>query len=122
MVRGLTWKLEFLASITENYIIPVSYATLTTLSRIIRASSKRPMADKRHDANSLRKRLADGATEAIITPTLLRRIPIPMTSPVRSAPQDRRLKEWRRIATWFDRLAVNFASTVAIAPTIIGWT
>jgi len=27
-----------LASITENYILPVSYATLTTLSRIIRAS------------------------------------------------------------------------------------
>ena len=33
-----------------------------------------------------------------------------------------KLKDWRRIATRYDKLAINFASAVAIAATIIWWT
>ena len=33
-----------------------------------------------------------------------------------------RLKDWRRIATRYDKLAMNFAAAVAIAATIIWWT
>jgi putative transposase len=33
-----------------------------------------------------------------------------------------RLKDWRRIATRYDKLAANFASAVAIAAAIIWWT
>jgi len=33
-----------------------------------------------------------------------------------------RLKDWRRIATRYDKLASNFAAAVAIAATIIWWT
>jgi len=33
-----------------------------------------------------------------------------------------RLKDWRRFATRSDKLAADFASAVAIAATIIGWT
>lgn len=33
-----------------------------------------------------------------------------------------RLKDWRRIATRYDKLAINFASAVAIAAIIIWWT
>lgn len=33
-----------------------------------------------------------------------------------------RLKDWRRIATRYDKLAANFASAVAIAAVIIWWT
>lgn len=33
-----------------------------------------------------------------------------------------RLKDWRRIATRYDKLARNFASAVALAATIIWWT
>jgi transposase len=33
-----------------------------------------------------------------------------------------RLKDWRRIATRYDKLARNFASTVALAAIIIWWT
>ena len=33
-----------------------------------------------------------------------------------------RLKDWRRIATRYDKLAINFASAVAIAAVIIWWT
>lgn len=32
-----------------------------------------------------------------------------------------RLKDWRRIATRYDKLAKNFASAVALAATIIWW-
>jgi putative transposase len=32
-----------------------------------------------------------------------------------------RLKDWRRIATRYDKLAANFASAVAIAAIIIWW-
>ena len=33
-----------------------------------------------------------------------------------------RLKDWRRIAPRYDKLARNFVSAVALAATIIGWT
>jgi transposase len=33
-----------------------------------------------------------------------------------------RIKDWRRIATRYDKLARNFAAAVAIAATIIWWT
>ena len=33
-----------------------------------------------------------------------------------------RLKDWRRIHTRYDKLAANFASAVAIAAILIGWT
>jgi putative transposase len=33
-----------------------------------------------------------------------------------------RLKDWRRVATRYDKLAANFAATVAIAACIIWWT
>ena len=33
-----------------------------------------------------------------------------------------RLKDWRRIATSYDKLAINFASAVAIAAVVIWWT
>lgn len=33
-----------------------------------------------------------------------------------------RLKDWRRIATRYDKLARNFLSAVSLAATIIWWT
>jgi putative transposase len=33
-----------------------------------------------------------------------------------------RLKDWRRIATRYDKLATNFAAAVAIAAVVIWWT
>ncbi len=33
-----------------------------------------------------------------------------------------RLKDWRRIATRYDKLAINFESSVAIAAVILWWT
>ena len=88
---------------------------------------ERLLADKGYDANSLRKRLADSATEAVIPSTRSRKTPIPYDA---EAYRERnriertfcRLKDRRRIATRYHKLAANFASAVAIAATIIWWT
>ena len=87
----------------------------------------RLLADKGYDANSLRDRLAATETEAVIPSTRSRKTPIPYDA---EAYRDRnrierafcRLKDWRRIATRYDKLAINFASAVAIAAVIIWWT
>lgn len=87
----------------------------------------RLLADKGYDANSLRARLASTETEAVIPSTKSRKAPIPYDV---EAYRDRnrierafcRLKDWRRIATRYDKLAINFASAVAIAAVIIWWT
>lgn len=87
----------------------------------------RLLADKGYDANSLRKRLAATKTEAVIPSTRSRKTPIPHDT---EAYRDRnlierafcRLKDWRRVATRYDKLAINFASAVAIAAIIIWWT
>lgn len=87
----------------------------------------RLLADKGYDANSLRARLAATETEAVIPSTRSRIKPIPYDA---EAYRDRnlierafgRLKDWRRIATRYDKLAINFASAVAIAAVIIWWT
>ena len=87
----------------------------------------RLLADKGYDANSLRSRLAATKTEAVIPSTRSRKAPIPYDA---EAYRNRnlierafcRLKDWRRIATRYDRLAINFASAVAIAAIIIWWT
>ena len=76
----------------------------------------RLLADKGYEANSLRDRLAASKTEAVIPSTRSRKTPIPYDA---EAYRGRnlierafcRLKDWRRIATRYDRLARNFASS-----------
>lgn len=86
----------------------------------------RLLADKGYDANSLRERLAATRTTVVVPSTRSRKAPIPYDA---EAYQNRnlierafcRLKDWRRIATRYDKLAINFASAVAIAATVIWW-
>ena len=87
----------------------------------------RPLADKGYDARSLRVRLAATQTEAVIPSTRSRKIPIPYDAEAYVARNliERafcRLKDWRRIATRYDKLAINFESAVAIAAVILWWT
>lgn len=87
----------------------------------------RLLADKGYDANSLRQRLATTKTEAVIPSTRSRKIPIPydVEAYVGRNLIERafcRLKDWRRIATRYDKLARNFESAIAIAATILWWT
>lgn len=87
---------------------------------------RRLLADKGHDGNSLRARLAATRTEAVIPSTRSRRRTIPHDAATYAGRNliERafcRRKDWRRIATRYDKLAVNFASAVAIAAIILWW-
>ena len=86
----------------------------------------RLIADKGYDANSLRRLLADQEAEAVIPSTASRKRPIPYDL---VAYRQRnliermfgRLKDFRRIATRYDKLARNFLAGVMLAAAIIWW-
>ena len=87
---------------------------------------RRLLADKAYDANHLRKLLAERGAEAVIPSTTSRRTPIPYDE---IAYKDRnrvermwcRLKDFRRVATRYDKLARNYLSGVFIAATCAYW-
>jgi len=89
--------------------------------------AQRLIADKGYDANSLRGTLGAQGTEAVIPSTASRKRAIPYDA---VAYRDRNmierafcsLKDYRRIATRYDKLARNFLSAVAIAAVILWWT
>jgi transposase len=88
---------------------------------------RRLIADKGYDANHLRAALAQQQTEAVIPSTRSRKHPIPYdTNTCRERNRIERafcsLKDFRRIATRYDKLARNFLSAVAIAAAILWWT
>jgi transposase len=89
------------------------------------AKPKRLLADKAYDADSLRRWLKNRKIRA--ASTAARRTPYPLD---RAAYKRRnviermfcKLKNWRRIATRYDRLARNYLSSLALAAIIIVWT
>jgi transposase len=86
----------------------------------------RLIADKAYDTNRLRSLLAERGVEAVI-PSIARRKPL--------IPHDRnayrqrnliermfaRLKDFRRVATRYDKLARNFLAGTMIAAALIWW-
>lgn len=86
----------------------------------------RLMADKAYDANALRDLLARHGVEAVIPSTTSRRAPIPYD---RDAYRQRnriermfcRLKDFRRVATRYDKLARNYAAAVHLAAIAAFW-
>ena len=88
---------------------------------------RRLLADKGYDANSLRNMLAGKGCEAVIPSTRSRKRPIPYDAVAYRARNmiERafcRLKDFRRIATRYDKLAQNFMSAIAIAAVILWWS
>jgi transposase len=91
------------------------------------AKPKRLLADKAYDADSLRRWLKQRKIRAAIPSTASRRTPYPLD---RAAYKRRnviermfcRLKNWRRVATRYDRLARNYLSGLALAAIIVAWT
>ena len=87
---------------------------------------RRLIADRGYDANHLRQFLADQQAEAVIPSTTSRRKPIPYDV---AAYRERnriermwcRIKDWRRIATRYDKLARNYLSGAFIAAAISCW-
>ena len=87
----------------------------------------RLIADRGYDTNAIRAAIAAQGAQVVIPSTTSRRAPI---SYDRNAYKARnlierlwcRLKDWRRIATRYDKLARNFLAAALIAATIIYWS
>jgi transposase len=85
------------------------------------------VADMGYDSDALRQLLIDRGTLPVIpnNPTRKRLHPFDAeTYKLRNLIEraNGRLKDWRRIATRYDKLARNFAAAVALAAIIIWWT
>ncbi len=88
---------------------------------------KRLIADKAHDAMTLRRWLKRRRIRAVIPSLATRTFPVPLD---RKAHRPRnliermggRLKTWRRIATRYDRLARNHLSGLALVSAVVAWT
>ncbi len=84
------------------------------------ASTHRPIADKTYDADRLRRWLGERGVEAVIPGRASRDVAYPLN---RAAYSRRNIIErmfgklgnWKRIATRYDRLAVNYLAAVALA-------
>jgi len=87
---------------------------------------ERLIADRGYDSNAIRELIAARGAEAVIPPSSNR---------VRQIPYDRRayrtrnlverlwcrLKDWRRVATRYDRCPTALFSAIALAATVIFW-
>ena len=84
------------------------------------------IADKGYDANALRKRLKAEGAAVVIPGRSNRKVPVDYAA-VRYKGRWRieaafcRLKDFRRIATRYDKLARNFLSAVALATLVAFW-
>ncbi len=91
------------------------------------ARPKRLIADKAYDVDSLRRWLKARRINAVIPSTATRTVPYSLD---RGAYRRRNLverlfcclKNWRRIATRYDRLAQNYLSAVALVAVSSEWT
>ena len=90
------------------------------------AGRKRLIADKAYDADRLRDFLGRQGIEAVIPGRAARNVVYPLN---RAAYRRRNiiermfgwLKNWKRIATRYDRLAVNFLAAIALVATVTQW-
>jgi transposase len=86
----------------------------------------RLIADRGYDTNAIRAAIAAQGAHIVIPSTTSRRAPIPYDRDAYKARNlvERlwcRLKDWRRIATRYDKLAANYLSGALIAATLTYW-
>ena len=84
------------------------------------------VADKGYDSNDLRAWLAERGTKAVIPPKRHRRVKLDCDAIIykqRNVVERMfcRFKDWRRVATRYDRKIKTFMATIAIAATVIWW-
>jgi transposase len=84
------------------------------------------VADKGYDSNDLRQWLAERGTKAVIPPKRHRKVKLDCDAAIYKQRNiiERmfcRFKDWRRVATRFDRKLKTFMATIAIAATVIWW-
>lgn len=90
------------------------------------SAPKRLLADKAYDAEHFRNYLAGRDIEAVIPSTASRTVPYPLDEIAykRRNIVERffcKLKNWRRVATRYDRLARNYMAAIALAAIVIEW-
>ena len=131
--HGQTTKVHLLADVLGRpavvHLTPGNAGDVRTAPEVLAAVPgrlKRLIADRGYDANHLRSDLKAAGTTPIIPGTRSRKRPIRHD---KRRYRDRwrieatfcRLKDFRRIATRYDKLAANFASAVALAAVIAFW-
>jgi putative transposase len=84
-------------------------------------------ADAAYDSDGLRRFLKERGTVPVIpnNPTRKRHHPFDEVAYRQRNLIERmfcRLKDWRRIATRYDKLAANFAAAIMLAAVVIWWT
>jgi putative transposase len=85
------------------------------------------LADTAFDSDGFRAFLSDRGTQPVIPPNPTRKN-VPSFDPrlykARNVIERAfcRMKDWRRIATRYDKLARNFRATVVLAAILIWWT
>lgn len=109
--------------LTPGNVADISVAA-TLLDGI--APPRRLLADKAYDADHLRQPLEAQGTEVVIPSNRTRRRPYPLNRPAyrRRNLIERmfcRMKDFRRFATRYDRLARNFLSAIALIATACFW-
>jgi transposase len=87
---------------------------------------ERLIADRGYDSNAIRALIAQRGAQTVIPSTTSRRAPIPYDKHayrLRNLVERLwcRLKDWRRIATRYDKLAANYLSGALIAASITYW-
>ena len=109
-------------------LTPGNIADITMAIPLLQTVSppKRLIADKAYDADSLRSWLASARIKAVIASTAARKTPYPLDRKCyrRRNVIERlfcKLKNWRRIATRYDRLAQNYLSAIALAAIMSAW-
>ncbi|MBZ9648508.1 IS5 family transposase [Sphingobium sp. 3R8] len=129
---GRTCKIHCLAddrgrpvaiTLTPGNIADISIA-IPLLETVI--PPRRLLADKAYDVDSLRNWLTARNVKAVIPSTATRRTPYPLDRRVyrRRNVIERlfgRLKNWRRIATRYDRHAQNYLSAIALVAVVAEW-
>jgi transposase len=129
---GRTSKIHALADVqgrpatfalTPGYVAGISMA-IPLMEGL--SAPKRLLANKAYDADKHRAWLKARHIKAVIPSTASRAKPYPLD---RTACKRRniierlfyRLKNWRRIAIRYDRLAENYLAAIALVSIVIGW-
>lgn len=110
-------------------ISPGNLSDMTMAPALIEAAAgrfDRLIADKGYDSNAIRAAVQVQGAEVVIPPTRSRKTAIRYD---REAYRSRnlverlwcRLKDWRRVATRYDKLAANYMAGVFLAAALIFW-
>lgn len=111
------------------HLTPAQHADIRTASELVAKAGpfRRLLADRGYDADPFRDALRDQGATPVIPGRRNRTVPIRLDKRAyaqrwRIEAAFCRLKDFRRVATRYDRLAANFLSTVTIAAIHAFWS